>query len=162
MQQPTIRAIQPKDDAQMGAIVKSVLTEFKANKPGTAYFDESTNHLSATFTLPTAAYWVIEEQGNIIGGGGIYPTAGLPSDTCEMVKLYLSPQARNRSLGKAIILKCFEKAIDLGYQNIYLETMPELDQAVSLYERLGFEHQKGCSGNSGHFGCSIWMIKRLV
>jgi putative acetyltransferase len=158
---PIIRSIQPKDDAEMGKIIKNVLTEFKANKPGTAYFDDSTNHLSATFVENKAAYWIVEENGMVIGGGGIYPTDGLPLDTCEMVKLYLSPQARNRGLGKAIILKCFEKAITLGFQNVYLETMPELDQAVNLYERLGFEHQSSALGNTGHFGCNIWMVKKL-
>ena len=160
--QPNIRPIQPKDDAEMGKIIKSVLTEFKANKPGTAYFDESTNHLSATFINDKSAYWVVEENEMVIGGGGIYPTEGLPPDTCEMVKLYLSPQARNRGLGKAIILQCFEKAIAFGYQNVYLETMPELDQAVNLYERLGFEHQPCALGNTGHFGCNIWMVKKLI
>jgi putative acetyltransferase len=160
--QPNIRPIQPKDDAEMGKIIKSVLTEFKANKPGTAYFDESTNHLSATFINDKSAYWVVEENEMVIGGGGIYPTEGLPEHTCEMVKLYLSPQARNRGLGKAIILKCFEKAIAFGYQNVYLETMPELDQAVNLYERLGFEHQPCALGNTGHFGCNIWMVKKLI
>lgn len=156
-----IRPIQSTDDAEMGHIVKSVLTEFKANKPGTAYFDESTNHLSATFTHKKAAYWVLIEDNKVIGGGGIYPTEGLPDDTCEMVKLYLSPHARNRGLGKAIIIKCFEKALEFGYRKMYLETMPELNQAVSLYERLGFEHQTKALGNTGHFGCDIWMVKQL-
>jgi putative acetyltransferase len=158
---PLIRPIAQKDDAELGRLVKSVLAEFKANKPGTAYYDESTEHLSAVFEQPNSAYWVIEEEGKIIGGGGIFPTSGLPNHTCELVKLYLYPSARGKGLGKAIINKCFEQAKVFGYDNIYLESMPELAQAVSMYESLGFEKLCGAIGNSGHFGCDIWMVKKL-
>lgn len=159
--QPIIRPIQPADNAQVGKLIKTVLTEFKANKPGTAYFDESTDWLSTLFENPKSAYWVVVEGDKIIGGGGIYPTAGLPDQTCELVKLYLYPDARGRGLGKALMDKCFEKALALGYTTIYLESMPELNHAVSLYEKMGFEHQCSALGNSGHFGCDIWMVKKL-
>ena len=158
---PIIRFIQEKDDEALGRLIKSVLTEFKANKPGTAYYDESTDHLSAIFETPKSAYWVVEEHAQIIGGGGIFPTAGLPSGTCELVKLYLYPEARGKGLGKALIDNCFEKALTFGYKNIYLESMPELNQAVSMYEKMGFKHQCAALGNSGHFGCDIWMVKSL-
>jgi putative acetyltransferase len=159
--QPIIRPIKPSDDAALSKLIKNVLTEFKANKPGTAYFDESTNHLSTVFQNPQSAYWVIEENGEVIGGGGVFPTANLPEGTCELVKLYLYPEARGRGLGKAIMDKCFSSAKELGYQNIYLESMPELNQAVSMYERMGFEKLCSSLGDSGHFGCDIWMVKKL-
>ncbi len=159
--QPMIRPIQQSDDAELGKLIKTVLAEFKANKPGTAYFDESTEHLSTVFKDPKSAYWVLEEEGKIIGGGGIFPTAGLPKKTCELVKLYLYPTARGKGFGKALMDKCFITAKELGYENIYLESMPELNQAVNMYERMGFEHQCSALGNSGHFGCDIWMVKKL-
>lgn len=159
--QPTIRPIQKSDDAELGKLIKSVLTEFKANKPGTAYFDESTDHLSTVFEDPNSAYWVLEEEGKILGGGGVFLTSGLPPATCELVKLYLYPEARGKGLGKALIDKCFESAKQLGYESMYLESMPELNQAVNMYERMGFEHQCSPLGNSGHFGCDIWMVKKL-
>jgi putative acetyltransferase len=156
-----IRPIEPKDDIELGNLIRSVLAEFKANKPGTAYFDKSTGHLSEIFKDLKSAYWVIESDGKVIGGGGIYPTAGLPDDTCELVKLYLYPTARGKGLGKLLMDRCFATAKLLGYHNIYLESMPELNQAVSLYERMGFEKLCGAMGNSGHFGCDIWMVKKL-
>ncbi|MFD0939796.1 GNAT family N-acetyltransferase [Pedobacter boryungensis] len=159
--QPTIRPIKQSDDVALSKLIKSVLTEFKANKPGTAFFDEGTNHLSTVFENDKSVYWVIEENGDVIGGGGIFPTANLPEGTCELVKLYLYPEARGRGLGKAVMDKCFASAIALGYENIYLESMPELNQAVSMYERLGFEKLCSSLGNSGHFGCDIWMVKKL-
>lgn len=159
--QLTIRPIKSSDDAELSKLIKSVLSEFKANKPGTAYYDESTNHLSTVFENTKSVYWVIEENGAVIGGGGIFPTENLPEGTCELVKLYLYPAARGRGLGKAIMDKCFASAKELGYENIYLESMPELNQAVSMYERMGFEKLCSSLGNSGHFGCDIWMVKKL-
>lgn len=159
--EPKIRPIQKSDDAELGELIRNVLTEFKANKPGTAYFDEGTSHLSSVFEHPKSAYWVLVENEKVIGGGGVFPTANLPEQTCELVKLYLYPAARGRGLGKAILEQCFESAKELGYENMYLESMPELNQAVSMYERMGFEHQCAALGNSGHFGCDIWMVKKL-
>lgn len=161
MMQVMIRTIEPTDDAALGQLIRSVLAEFKANKPGTVYFDESTNHLSEIFEDPKSAYWVIIADNKLIGGGGIFPTSGLPAGTCELVKLYLYPEARGKGLGKALMEKCFEEAKNLGFDHVYLESMPELNHAVSLYERMGFEHQCAALGNSGHFGCDIWMIKKL-
>lgn len=159
--QTTIRPIEQSDDAELGQLIKNVLTEFKANKPGTAYFDDSISHLSTVFANSKSAYWVLEEGGKVIGGGGIFPTENLPKATCELVKLYLCPEARGKGFGKAIIDKCFTTAKALGYENMYLETMPELNHAVTMYEKMGFEHQQSPSGNSGHFGCDIWMVKKL-
>ena len=159
--QPQLKSITKEDDAEMGKLIKSVLTEFKANKPGTAYFDESTDYLSTVFTEVKSAYWVLEEAGKIVGGGGIYPTAGLPENTCELVKLYLAPETRGKGFGKLIINQCIAKAKAFGYKYVYLESMPELNQAVNLYEKLGFEYLNKPLGNTGHFGCNLWMLKTL-
>jgi len=99
-------------------------------------------------------------NGKIVGGGGIFPTDGLPAGTCELVKMYLLPEARGMHLGSTMINKCLEWAKGAGYQYVYLETMPELRLALKVYERFGFEYLKGPMGNSGHTGCSLWMLKK--
>lgn len=60
-----------------------------------------------------------------------------------------------------MIDKCIEAAKQLGYDKMYLETMPELIKAVAVYEKFGFNYLKGPLGNSGHGGCDIWMLKSL-
>lgn len=142
-------------------IVKETLKEFGANHPGTVYFDPTTDSLFEVFQAKRSWYFVAEMVGEIVGGGGIFPTDGLPDDTCELVKMYLLPQARGTGLGRTLIEKCIDKAKELGYKNIYLETMPELKQALNIYAKFGFEYLTGPMGNSGHTGCSLWMMKRL-
>lgn len=157
----TIRNILPKDNASLAAIIRSSLTEFKANKPGTVYFDPTTDDLYEVFKTPGSTYFIAEENGLLLGGCGIFPTANLPVGYCELVKLYLSPAARGKGLGKLLMEKSMQAAKELGYTTIYLETMPELTIAVPLYEKLGFTYLPGPLGNSGHDGCSIWMVKSL-
>lgn len=157
----SIRTIQPADNPFLSRIVKDTLAEFGANKPGTVYYDPTTDTLFELFQTKGAAYFVAEVDGKIAGGGGIYPTDGLPAETCELVKMYLLPQARGTGLGRTLIEKSLVFAKDAGYKQVYLETMPELKQALSMYAKFGFEYLKGPMGNSGHTGCSLWMLRSL-
>ncbi len=156
-----IRTILPADNAALAKIIRKGLEEFNANKPGTVYFDPTTDNLFEVFKTAGSIYYVAEENGVLLGGCGIYPTQNLPQGTCELVKLYLGSAARGKGLGKTLMLQCLDAAKDMGYTNVYLETMPELTIAVPMYEKLGFTYLPGPLGNSGHDGCSIWMIKNL-
>ncbi|MES2371646.1 MAG: GNAT family N-acetyltransferase [Bacteroidota bacterium] len=162
MQNITIRPIQSADNAAMANIIRRALEEFGANRPGTVYFDETTDHLFELFqSTPASAYFVAEKENMILGGAGIFPTDGLPGGTCELVKMYLSPNARGMGLGRQMIDQCLRVAKENGYHSVYLETMPELKKAMSVYEKFGFTYLKGPMGNSGHCGCDVWMIKSL-
>jgi putative acetyltransferase len=145
----------------MASIIREVLTAFNANKPGTAYFDESIHDLYNAFLVPPARYSVVEQQGKIIGGGGLYPTDGLPAGYCELVKLYLLPEARGKGLGKKLMELCLLNASQAGFTHVYLETLPELKAAIPLYEKMGFSYLPAPLGQSGHYGCSVWMVKAL-
>ena len=157
----TIRFIQPTDNPALAKIVRDTLAEFGANHPGTVYYDSTTDALYELFQKKGAAYLVATLNDKVVGGGGIYPTDGLPTETCELVKMYLLPEARGIGLGRTLIEKSLSFAKETGYKQVYLESMPELKQALKVYARFGFEHLKGPMGNSGHTGCSLWMLKRL-
>lgn len=162
MHELTIRTIRPGDDQPLARIIRSTLEEFNANKPGTVYFDDSTNHLSDVFKTPGSIYFVVESGSSVLGGGGIYPTANLEPGTCELVKLYLAPRARGKGVGKILMEKCIAAAREMGYKKIYLETMPELIVAIPMYEKFGFTYLQSSQGCSGHTGCDIWMIRDLT
>lgn len=161
MQELSIRTITSADNKALATIIRNSLEEFKANKPGTVYFDETTDHLSDVFKTAGSIYFVAELEGSILGGGGIYPTANLDEGTCELVKLYLSANARGKGVGKLLMEKCIDAAKELGYKKIYLETMPELTVAIPMYEKFGFTYLPSAQGCSGHTGCDVWMIKDL-
>lgn len=157
-----IRNIKESDNALLSIIIKETLAEFGANHPGTVYYDPTTEALYELFQKEGAVYFVAELEGKIVGGGGIYPTDGLPAGTCELVKMYLLPEARGTGIGRTLIEKCLAYAKEAGYKQVYLETMPELKQALKIYAKFGFEYLKGPMGNSGHTGCSLWMLLRSL
>ncbi len=156
-----IRPIQPSDNPFLAKIIRTALEEFGANHLGTVYFDESTDHLSDIFLQEKSTYFIAEKEGKILGGGGIYPTEGLPSDTCELVKMYLSNEARGLGIGKQLMQTCLEAAAKQGFSKVYLETMPELTIAIPMYKKFGFTNLSAALGNTGHHGCKIWMLKKL-
>jgi putative acetyltransferase len=162
MKNINIRPIRAEDNASIAAIIRKTLAEFGANKPGTVYFDPTTDKLFELFSAPDSAYFIAEVDDKIVGGSGIFPTPGLPERCCELVKLYLISDMRGQGLGLLLMEKCFQKAIDLGFSEMYLETMPELRSAIGLYEKAGFTYLPGPLGQSGHFGCDLWMIKNLL
>jgi len=156
-----IRTITPCDNAAIAHIIRATLLEYGAARPGTVYYDEATDRLSEVFEKDRSIYYIAELDGVVVGGAGIYPTDGLGDTTCELVKMYLLPSARGIGLGKKLMNKCIDQAREAGYGQIYLETMPELKQAIGLYESMGFERLLAPLGSSGHYGCGIWMVQKI-
>lgn len=157
----TFRKIEKRDNAEIASLIRKVFREFGIDRPGTVYTDPTTDDLYTLFRKPGSEYWIAEENSRIIGGCGIYPTPNLPEGCCELVKLYLDAAQRGKGIGRMLMEKAFESAREHGFRQIYLESMPELSKAISLYEKSGFRFIPAQLGNSGHFGCKIWMIKDL-
>ena len=156
-----IREIEPSDNKELASIIRASLKEFGADRPGTVYYDETTDALYELFRTKNSIYYVAERNGILLGGVGIFPSNGLPSDTVELVKMYLRPEARGLGLGKKLIEKALHFAKISGFHYVYIETMPELEQAMRVYEKFGFVYLNGPMGNTGHTGCSKWMLKRV-
>lgn len=57
---------------------------------------------------------------------------------CEMKRLYIAPQARGTGLGRALVQAILSEAIRIGYREIRLDTLPNMTEALSLYEKAGF------------------------
>jgi putative acetyltransferase len=161
MENLVIRDIMPSDNRPLAEIVRTALTEFGANRPGTVYYDETTDHLYELFRADKSHYFVATLNNEIVGGGGIFPSGGLPDDTCELVKMYLKSSARSLGLGKLLIEKCIDFAKETGFKKVYIESMPELKKALGIYEKFGFRYLDKSMGNTGHFGCGIWMLKEI-
>lgn len=155
------RGIELSDNTELAAVIRSILKEHGVDKPGTVYTDPTTDALFELFQAPGSIYWIATVEGKIVGGCGIFPTSGLPDKCAELVKLYVSASERGKGIGFQLMEICFQSAKELGYEKLYLETLPELSKAVGLYQQLGFENLSEPLGASGHFACEIWMMKSL-
>jgi putative acetyltransferase len=157
-----IREIQAKDNIFVNQLVVDVLAEHGAIGSGYAMADEELKDMYQSYQLQGKHYYVVEENGILIGGAGIAPLDGEEdSGICELRKMYFSSNARGKGIGKQLIDECIKKAIELGYSSIYLETMKKMQAAQKLYKSRGFVYLDHRMGNTGHHSCPVFMLKTL-
>ena len=156
-----IREITKSDDAEIARVIRSILIEFGVPKVGTAYADTSLDSMTETYNKPTSAYYIIEDNGKIIGGAGIAQLDNYEGNVCELQKMYFLPEARGRGLGRQMMDVCLQKAKSVGFEQCYLETLPYMEDARKLYAKVGFKSLDGPMGDTGHYSCNLWMIKDL-
>jgi len=156
-----IRPIEKKDSKAIASIIRSVLLELGAPKIGTAYEDASLYDMYSEYQKDNTQYFVIERQGEILGGAGIAPLLCHKEDICELQKMYYLPIVRGTGLGAQMIRKCLATAKQYGYKKCYLETMPYMKAAQRLYLKNGFDYLENALGDTGHYSCSVYMLKKL-
>lgn len=156
-----IREITPGDNTEVAEVIRKVLVEMGVPKVGTAYEDKSLDDMYSYYDNPAMQYYVVTENDRIIGSAGIGPLPGEP-EVCELQKMYFLPEARGRGIGAEMMQICLNYAKEAGYKKCYLETMPYMEHARKLYARTGFQPLDGPMGDTGHYNCSVWMIKSLA
>jgi putative acetyltransferase len=156
-----IRPIEPRDDAAVAAIIRAVMPEFGAGGAGFAIHDAEVDSMCAAYAKPRSAYFVVELDGKVVGGGGVAPLENGEADVCELRKMYFLPQARGLGAGSAMIKRCLDSAREFGFRRCYLETLTGMDAAQALYRKHGFTTLCAPMGNTGHHGCDRWFIRAL-
>ncbi len=157
-----IRPITAADDLAVARIIRGVMPEFGADGPGFAIHDPEVDAMSAAYDRPGAAYFVVEHEGRVQGGGGVAPLEGGPQGVCELRKMYFLPALRGLGAGAALMQRCLAEARALGFRQVYLETLRGMDAAQKLYERTGFRRLDGPLGATGHFGCNRFYLIDLA
>lgn len=156
-----IREIEAKDNPKIAKAIRNVLIEMGVPKVGTAYEDSALDCMAETYNAPKKAYFVVEDGNGIIGGAGISPLDNYDGNVCELQKMYFMPQARGKGLGSEMMEKCLDFAKQAGFSQCYLETLPYMDDARKLYRKVGFKSIDKPLGNTGHYSCTVWMLKDL-
>ena len=148
----TIRTIEPRDDAAMAQVIRRVMPEFGAVGDGFAINDLEVDWLSKAYSQPRCAYFAVEIEGVVMGGGGVAPLAGGDPGICELRKMYFLPELRGLGAGTAMMARCLDAARQIGFRQCYLETLSGMDAAMRLYERSGFRRISCAMGDTGHGG----------
>ncbi len=161
MSEVDIRRIRREDDATVREIIIAVMTELEATGEGFGDRDPELTSMSEAYGVHGAAYFVVEIDGRVVGGGGFGPLAGAKPDVCELRKMYLLPECRGLGIGRRMLKMCLTRARELGYRTCYLETLAQMDRARDLYERFGFLPLEAPMGDTGHIGCNRWYALSL-
>jgi len=156
-----VREIQIEDNEQIAKVIREVFIADGYPKIGTAFADTQLDYMCEAYQNPKTVYYVVEENGKILGGAGIQQLENSKENICELQKMYFLQEARGRGIGMEIIQKCLAKATEFGYEKCYLETLPEMLNAQKLYKKVGFEYLTKPLGGTGHTSCPLWMIKEL-
>lgn len=156
-----IRPIELKDNQQLALAIRAVLIEMGVPKVGTAYEDKELDEMYETYDTDRSRYFVIEKAGDILGGAGLAPLKDGAPNVCELQKMYFMPDARGKGKGKEMIHKCLSFARAQKFDLCYIETMPNMLDAQTLYKKVGFEYIQHPMGNTGHSSCPVWMTKSL-
>jgi putative acetyltransferase len=156
-----LRPIVTRDDAAMARIIRTVMPEFGATGSGFAINDPEVDWMSRAYAEPRSAYFVVERDGEIVGGGGVAPLVGGDDGTCELRKMYFLPEARGIGAGSAMMARCLQAAREFGFSRCYLETLCGMDAAMRLYQRSGFRRLEAPLGATGHGGCNTFYLLNL-
>lgn len=156
-----IQAVTAAQDAKVCEIIKAVGKEYGAVGEGYGPSDPEVEAMSRFYVdSEKSLYLVATINGEVVGGCGVARFADR-DDVCELRKLFLLPQSRGLGLGKKLTQQCLSYATNKGYQQCYLDTLSNMQSAVSLYEKLGFEHLTKPLAGTEHSACDVWMLKTL-
>lgn len=135
-----IARIQKDNDKELAELIRYNLKANGLDIPGTVYFDPELDHLSSYYLdNPKADYYVVlNDENKVIGGVGLNIFTGF--DHCaELQKLYLDDSVKGHGYGYKLIDFIMEKAKEMGYTQMYLETHHNLATAIHIYEKRGFK-----------------------
>jgi putative acetyltransferase len=148
-----IRSWQPEDRLAAANVIEKALAEYGLGwEPDGADRDviDVEQYYLVRGASPTenrgGEFWVIEEDGNIIGTSAYYPCLfeanqleNRGEKAVEIRKMYLDAKVRGQGLGKYLLGKLEQAIFDRGYREIRIETASVLTAAVKLYESNGYQ-----------------------
>ncbi|PIJ51000.1 GNAT family N-acetyltransferase [Erwinia sp. OLTSP20] len=157
-----LRPLTAADNAAIAGVIREVSAEFGLTADrGYTVADPDLDRLFELYSQPDSAYWVVELEGKVVGGGGVAPLQCSSEAICELQKMYFLPVARGLGLARTLALNAMDFARKRGYQRCYLETTASLTRAIKLYQQLGFTHIDTAMGCTGHVDCEVRMLKTL-
>lgn len=156
-----IRQIAISDNERIASIIRKVLIEFDGDKPGTAFYDKSLSNMFDAYQNEAEKYYVALLNGEVVGGCGIKQLEQGNSTICELQKMYITPEARSKKIGKKLLDVCLIFARNSAYKQCYLETFSTMNDAINLYRKNGFRQISKPIGTTGHNACNTWLVKDL-
>jgi putative acetyltransferase len=131
----TVRSATNDDCSRVQTLVFGVLREYGL-APDLEGTDRDIADIEAHYINRGGVFELIEDaRGNLLGTCGLYP---MTAETVELRKMYFAKALRGRGMGRKTLARMIEKAREMGFKKIYLETASVLREAVRLYEKFGF------------------------
>lgn len=128
-----------EDDADLAAVA-ALFRDYAASLAvDLAYQDFAAElaSLPGKYSLPAGRLFLARgADGNPLGCVALRPMQD--PGRCEMKRLYVAPTGRGIGLGRRLAEAAVEAAREIGYAEIWLDTLLSMRAAQDLYERMGF------------------------
>ena len=98
-------------------------------------FEHEMQDLPGAYAPPMGAIFLARTDAVFTGCVAVRP---LDAETAEMKRLYVRPEARDQGLGRRLARAAIDHSRDVAFRRIRLDTLPQMGQALALYESLGF------------------------
>jgi len=100
-------------------------------------FDEELRTLPGKYAPPDGRLLLAYTDKEL---AGCIALRKLDDRTCEMKRLFIRPKFRGKGYGRKMIDSLIEQARDIGYERMWLDSLPgKMDAAIALYRQLGFK-----------------------
>ncbi len=129
-----IRNAKDSDSDAIKNVVFTILKEYGL-KPDQNTTDRDLDSIEESYFNKGGYFGVVLEDSTIVATIGLHRES---ETTCELRKMYCVPGSRGKGLGKKILEFSIQKAKELGFSRIVLETASPLKEAIGLYKRYGF------------------------
>ena len=123
-------------DEQCAKILLEVSLEQYGLDADFATTDSDIQDINASYIEGGGMFRVLEKAGVLVGMYRIYR---LTDKTCELRKMYLHPDLKGQGLGKKLMNDALERARQLGFHEMTLETNHDLFEVVAMYKKYGLE-----------------------
>lgn len=87
------------------------------------------------YASPQGCILLAREEDQYLGCVALRPLGDV---VCEMKRLFVSPDAQGRGIGRALVHELIRCARQIGYQGMRLDTVPSMRSARTLYRAFGF------------------------
>ena len=133
-----VRFVRP-DSPELWAVARRLVEEYAASLDidlGFQDFQDEITSLRRAYGPPDGAFLLAEQDGMCIGCVALRKFS---QGTCEMKRLYVSPNGRGQGVGRTLAECITSEARRLGYARMLLDTLPSMREAHRLYAALGFK-----------------------
>jgi putative acetyltransferase len=118
--------------------VRELFREYQAGLGvdlGFQSFEAEVAELPGAYSPPRGRLLVARSDGVM---AGCVALRIFEEDACEMKRLYVRPPFRATGVGRQLAERVIAEARSIGYRRMYLDTLPSMRRAQTLYEALGF------------------------
>jgi ribosomal protein S18 acetylase RimI-like enzyme len=93
--------------------------------------------LPGAYASPQGCILLAEDSGHFVG---CIALRALEAKVCEMKRLYVNPKYRGRGIGRMLACSVIDKAREIGYEKMRLDTIASMKEARTLYYSLEFRN----------------------